>query len=118
MAARYALGALIVVFALVGLGYRSLRTIRVGEQTEHPWKPTFHLVEAGPFRFTRNPMYVQMILVQLGFAVALANPWIGALLPVTALGLHYTAILPEEAYLLAKFGEDYADYQRRVPRWL
>jgi protein-S-isoprenylcysteine O-methyltransferase Ste14 len=63
-------------------------------------------------------MYLQMVLVCVGFAVMLGNAWILVLTPLVAFTLQRLAILPEEAYLERKFGDDYAAYKRRVRRWL
>jgi len=76
------------------------------------------IVEHGPFRITRNPMYLQMVLICIGFAVMLMNAWILALTPVCAWVLQLFAILPEEAYLERKFGGAYLAYKSRVRRWL
>jgi protein-S-isoprenylcysteine O-methyltransferase Ste14 len=115
---RYALGVAIVAAAILGLGYRSVRLFRRSGQSENPWKPTPVLVESGPFRYTRNPMYVQMLLACVGVAVMLLNVWILLLLPLAGWVLQRLAILPEEAYLERKFGDVYLAYKRRVRRWL
>ena len=115
---RYWLGGLIVVGAVLGLGLWSVVLFRRGGQDENPWKPTPRIEERGPYRITRNPMYLQMILVCIGFSIALMNWWILVLTPVAAWLLQRFAILPEEAYLERKFGEAYLSYKRRVRRWL
>jgi protein-S-isoprenylcysteine O-methyltransferase Ste14 len=115
---RYGLGGAIVVLAVLGLGYRAVRLFRRSGQNENPWKPTPELVEDGPFRWTRNPMYLQLVLVCIGFALMLANAWILILTPLGAWLLQRFAILPEEAYLERKFGDRYRNYKRRVRRWL
>lgn len=115
---RYGLGGLIVAGAILGLGLWSVLIVRRTGQDENPWKPTTEIVARGPFRLTRNPMYLQMVIACLGFAVALWNVWILLLTPLCAIALHYWAILPEEAYLERKFGDAYRDYKRRVRRWL
>jgi protein-S-isoprenylcysteine O-methyltransferase Ste14 len=63
-------------------------------------------------------MYVQMMLVCVGFAVMLMNWWILALTPVGGWVIQRLAILPEEAYLERKFGDGYLAYKRRVRRWI
>jgi protein-S-isoprenylcysteine O-methyltransferase Ste14 len=115
---RYWIGWGIVVGAFLGLGLWSVLLFRIGGQSENPWKPTLHIVERGPFRFSRNPMYLQMVLVSIGVAIALVNWWILALTPLGAWVLQRFAILPEEAYLERKFGTSYLEYKRRVRRWL
>lgn len=117
-ALRYGLGSAIVLGAVLGLGYRAVRLFRRCGQSENPWKPTPELVESGPFRWTRNPMYVQLLLVCVGFALLLANPWVLILTPLGGWLLQRFAILPEEAYLERKFGERYRAYKQRVRRWL
>ena len=115
---RHWVGGLIVVGAACGLGAWSVILFRRAGQNENPWKPTPSIVERGPYRRTRNPMYLQMVLVCVGFSVALANLWILVLTPLCALSLQVLAIVPEEAYLERKFGQAYLDYKARVRRWL
>jgi protein-S-isoprenylcysteine O-methyltransferase Ste14 len=116
--ARYWVGGVIVAGAVLGLGLWSVLLFRRAGQTENPWKPTSHIEQRGPFRFTRNPMYLQMVLVCLGIAVILANGWVLLLTPAVGWLLQRLAIRPEEAYLERKFGDDYRAYKRRVRRWL
>lgn len=115
---RYWLGGAIVAGAVLGLGLPSIIIFRRSGQNENPWKPTPAIVERGPFRFTRNPMYLQLVLVCLGVSVLLVNLWILLLTPLVAWMLHHYAIVPEEAYLERKFGEPYRAYKRRVRRWV
>ena len=118
MPARYWVGGAIVVGAILGLGFWSVLLLRRSGQSENPWKPTTRIMERGPFRVTRNPMYLQMILVCVGAAVLLMNWWVLALTPVGGWLLQWLAIRPEEAYLERKFGAAYLAYKRRVRRWL
>ncbi len=115
---RYWLGGLIAAGAFLGLGLWSVIVMRRTGQTENPWQPTTEIVQKGPFRISRNPMYLQMLLICAGFAVMLMNVWILILIPLCALILQQFAILPEEAYLERKFGETYRAYKARVRRWL
>jgi protein-S-isoprenylcysteine O-methyltransferase Ste14 len=83
-----------------------------------PTQPTLALVTDGPFRLTRNPLYVAASGVYLGVAF-----WVDGLVPLllfplVCVGLHYAIVLPEERYLDAKFGEPYRAYRARVNRWL
>jgi protein-S-isoprenylcysteine O-methyltransferase Ste14 len=116
--ARYWIGGAIVVGAMLGLGLYAVVLVRRSGQSENPWKPTTEILDSGPFRLTRNPMYLQMVLACIGFAIILDNVWILLLVPLCVWALHRFAIVPEEAYLEGKFGERYLSYKRRVRRWL
>lgn len=115
---RYGIGGAIVGIAVLGLGLYPVILLRRSGQSENPWTTTTEIVTRGPFGFTRNPLYLQMILGCIGFAVMLMNVWILLLTPLAACALQVLAILPEEAYLEHKFGESYRSYKRRVRRWL
>lgn len=115
---RYWIGGGIVGFAIIALGLRAVLLFRRSGQNENPWKPTPEVIAEGPFRFTRNPMYLQMLIACLGFAVILSNLWVLLLTPLCAVVLQRWAIIPEETYLEEKFGEGYLEYKRRVRRWI
>jgi protein-S-isoprenylcysteine O-methyltransferase Ste14 len=114
---RYAVGGLVVACALT-LPSWAIAYFRKSGENELPWTPTTAIVAAGPYRITRNPMYLGMVLLCVGVAIVLASEWILALTPLCALALWWFAIRPEEAYLEEKFGEGYRAYKRRVRRWL
>ncbi|KGN31697.1 isoprenylcysteine carboxyl methyltransferase [Knoellia sinensis KCTC 19936] len=116
--ARYIVGGGLVVLAFLTLAIPASRAFHRTGQSDIPWTPTPEIVEGGPFRFTRNPMYLTMLLACVGFAILLFNPWILLLTPLVALGLYVAAIRPEEEYLEAKFGDAYLAYKGRVRRWL
>jgi protein-S-isoprenylcysteine O-methyltransferase Ste14 len=116
--ARYWIGGMLVAAALLLLGLLPVVMFRRSGQSEIPWRPTPSILEHGPYRFTRNPMYLQMVLVCIGVAIITSNAWILLLTPLCAWALRRFAIAPEEAYLARKFGEPYRAYQRRVRRWL
>ncbi len=80
-------------------------------------RPAMVLVTSGPFRFTRNPLYVADTLLLLGLSLALNNAW--GILAVVLLSVirHYGVILREERYLEAKFGESYRQYRSAVRRY-
>jgi protein-S-isoprenylcysteine O-methyltransferase Ste14 len=115
---RYWLGGTIIAFALLGLGGWSVLLMRRDGQSENPWKPTFRIIDRGPFRVTRNPMYLQMVIVCFGVGIALMNWWLLLLTPVCKVLLQRFAIIPEEQYLKKKFGDTYVSYTNRVRRWL
>ena len=76
------------------------------------------IVNDGPFRYTRNPMYLSLLPFYVGGALLFQLPWAWVLLLPVFLGLHFGVIVPEEKYLESKFGETYVRYKERVRRWL
>lgn len=107
----------IVIAASITLVVLAVREIVHANTAFDARKSTTAIVETGVFRFTRNPVYLSMILLGLGVGLMLNSPW--ALLLTYPLGsaLCLTAIRPEESYLEAKFGHVYRAYRERVPRW-
>lgn len=75
------------------------------------------LVQQGPYRFSRNPLYVALILVLAGVACALNNAWMAIAVPVMSVILDRLVIAREERFLLDLFGSDYVSYRARVRRW-
>ncbi len=86
--------------------------------TVHPGHTPTRLVTGGPFRFTRNPMYVSLTLMLIGVAVLLGSvsPWL--MVPLFVWGINHNIIPGEEARMVEAFGEKYRQYQARVRRWL
>jgi protein-S-isoprenylcysteine O-methyltransferase Ste14 len=100
------------------LALMALRTMKAAGTNVHPSKPALAFVRGGPFRFTRNPMYLALCLLQIALGVFL-NDWITLLFVVPlVLTLHYGVVLREERYLTAKFGGPYLEYKREVRRWI
>ena len=87
-------------------------------QDPRPWKPSPEMVLSGPYRFTRNPIYLGMMLGLIGLAVALNSLWLLLTLAPFALVIRYGVVAREEAYLERKFGDVYRHYRARVRRWL
>lgn len=83
----------------------------------NPKTATATIVRSGPFRFSRNPMYLAMILLQIGLALTFSLDWALLLAPALALALHFGVVRREEAYLTRKFGRPYIDYMQQVRRW-
>lgn len=83
-----------------------------------PYQPAKHLVTGGPFRFTRNPLYVSMNLLSIALALALGLTACLVLLPIADLVLYFGVVKREERYLEAKFGDEYRLYRAKVRRWL
>jgi protein-S-isoprenylcysteine O-methyltransferase Ste14 len=83
-----------------------------------PWKPASALVTAGPYRLTRNPMYLGMACLYTGLAMAFGLLWSLALLPVALVMVDRLVIAREERYLERRFGDSYREYRTQVRRWL
>jgi protein-S-isoprenylcysteine O-methyltransferase Ste14 len=110
--------ALILVMVGVGLEISAFLAFRKAKTNVAPWKPAKALAPDGPYRFTRNPMYLGMALLHIGIAVYLNSPIVLAMAVVFVFIIHFGVIIREERYLTAKFGEDYLSYKRRIRRWL
>ena len=105
---------------MIALGFVASARIlfmRTG-QNPAPWKPTPELVLKGPYRFTRNPMYLGLTLFEVGLGLALNNLWISLFAAPALLAVHFIAVRPEETYLSKKFGESYKTYLAQVRRYL
>jgi len=76
------------------------------------------IVSSGIYRFTRNPIYLGMVLMLIGFPLTFGNVWGIPLAPVFVFLMNKWVIEPEEAYLERKFGDGYTGYKSRVRRWL
>jgi protein-S-isoprenylcysteine O-methyltransferase Ste14 len=87
-------------------------------QSVRPWDPTPELIFEGPYRLTRNPMYVGLTVFEIGLGLVLNNIWVAALAAPALAAVHFIAVLPEERYLSGKFGEGYRNYLGRVRRYL
>jgi protein-S-isoprenylcysteine O-methyltransferase Ste14 len=102
----------------VAIGGNALHHFRRTGQDPKPWESTPEIISTGIYRFTRNPMYVGMALMQIGIGIGLGNGWIIALVPPVLVVIYMIAIRHEEAYLERKFGDTYARYKASVRRWL
>jgi protein-S-isoprenylcysteine O-methyltransferase Ste14 len=96
----------------------SLRELRRSGTTVRPDRPASALVTSGPYAKTRNPLYLGLTLLQAAAGLWFGSLWVLLLIPVTVVLLTRFAILPEERYLEATFGEAYRQYRSRVRRWL
>ncbi|MBA3798748.1 MAG: isoprenylcysteine carboxylmethyltransferase family protein [Geodermatophilaceae bacterium] len=112
-----AAGAALCLLFVVWNGW-ALLLMAVNRTALLPGGSTRVLLETGPFRISRNPLYVGMIVLNAGLALLWPSMWALLFVPVGVAGLLWGAILPEERYLTAKFGANYATYQQRVRRWL
>lgn len=110
--------AMIVGLAGLGLIASALGLFFRSKTRPEPWRGASFLVAAGPYRFTRNPMYLGMILVGLAVALAFSSVAAAILTLLAALIVDRIVIRREEAYLTRHFGDEYRAYIGRVRRWL
>lgn len=110
-------GIVLIVLG-VALGGWALGRFRRAGTSPIPRVPVAAFVPDGPYRFTRNPMYVGFGLVFLGGALWVNSLWLLVLLVVALFVVQQTAILREERYLERKFGVAYTEYKARVRRWV
>jgi protein-S-isoprenylcysteine O-methyltransferase Ste14 len=83
-----------------------------------PGQATHTMIEEGPYRLSRNPLYVGLLALYLGLALLAPTLWGLVLFPAAVLLVRWGAIRPEERFLHERFGAPYDDYARRVRRWL
>ena len=110
-------GAALLV-AGITLNVWAERLFRVKNVGVCPFTPVPAVVATGPYRFTRNPMYLGLVCVNLGatfLSGALANIWSSVALFIW---LHYAFVLPEESFLRHELGHAFDVYAKRIPRWL
>jgi protein-S-isoprenylcysteine O-methyltransferase Ste14 len=111
------LGSAAVVGGLV-LGVFAVVRMRRAHTPVSPHQPTTRLVTDGPFRFTRNPIYLGFLLIYLGFTFLAGTLWGIVLAPLAPVSVNYLVIGAEESYLHAKFADQYAKYKSRVRKWI
>ena len=113
---------LILGVGLVAIGFyiasRAFREMTLAHTPIDPFEPTTALVTNGPYRFSRNPIYLSLSLAYLGIAVALNAAWAVVLWPIMLITLTQVIVVREEKYLEAKFGEAYTQYKSKVRRWI
>ena len=83
-----------------------------------PGQATTVMIEDGPYRLSRNPLYVGLLVLYVALALLVPTVWGLVLFPAAVLLVHWGAVRPEERFLHERFGTAYDDYARRVRRWL
>jgi protein-S-isoprenylcysteine O-methyltransferase Ste14 len=108
--------------ALIGsslmVGQAAFRTMQRAGTNPDPNEPTTAIVTEGPFKYTRNPIYVAFTLLYVGIAALANSLWTLLLLPGVLAIMQRGVIEREERYLERKFGDEYTRYKARVRRWL
>lgn len=115
--AGYWLGGVLLASGVL-LAIRGRRVMEQAGTNVNPTLPSTSLVTAGPFRLSRNPLYVALTLIYIGLALLANALWVLVwIVPVLVL-MHYGVVRREERYLEAKFGDEYRAYRSRVRRYL
>ena len=115
--ARYWVGGVLLASGVL-LALWGRRVMEQAGTNVNPSLPTTALVAAGPFRFSRNPLYVALTLVYVGLALLTNALWVLVLIVPVLFVTHYGVVRREELYLEAKFGDAYRAYRSRVRRYL
>ncbi|MBO0734896.1 MAG: isoprenylcysteine carboxylmethyltransferase family protein, partial [Methylocapsa sp.] len=113
-----ALGGLLLAAGIALGPVWGVRTLLMAGTTVRPDKPATRLVTAGPFRFSRNPLYLALTLLYAGIAAMTNSFWALLLLVPLTVFMSLFVIRREEEHLARIFGEEYRRYKARVRRWL
>lgn len=112
-----ALGNAVLFAAIALVGWSLLVLVRAGNDPR-PNRPDTAIVQGGPFRFSRNPIYLGFVLAAAGFALRDGLLWGWLAVGLAFLWLDRQVVAREEAYLAGRFGTAYAAYRARVRRWV
>jgi protein-S-isoprenylcysteine O-methyltransferase Ste14 len=108
----------VVIAAGVALIAWAVTWFRRRRTTLIPMRASAAMVDEGPYRFTRNPMYVGLSAIYTGATLMAGYLWPLAALPLVLVGVRWLIVEREERYLERRFGDDYRAYKARVRRWL
>ena len=115
LAMPFGVAFIVAAIALAFLGFRELGRHKT---TIRPDEPSAAIVKTGPYRFTRNPLYVSLSALHLGIGLWMNNLWVVVMLVPVGVVMTTQVIAREEAYLERAFGEDYLRYKASVRRWI
>lgn len=108
----------LLALAAIALDFWALRTLWASHTTAMPHRCASRLVTDGPFRYTRNPIYLGYTLMTIAFGLLTGNAWFFVTALGAALITTIIAIRCEEMHLLARFGVDFERYCKRTRRWI
>lgn len=111
------IGGVVIALAFVPGGMAAV-AMRRAQTNLDPHQPTTAIVTGGPFRYTRNPIYVSFTLLFTGIAAFANSLTVLVPLPIVLVIMQRGVIRREEVYLERKFGAEYTQYKSRVRRWL
>jgi protein-S-isoprenylcysteine O-methyltransferase Ste14 len=110
-------GYLLVVVG-IGLAFSAAGRFLKARTTLDPHGSVAEIVTSGPYRFSRNPIYLGFVCLLIGFPFIFRTYWGLILSPVFMISLYQLVIKQEESYLEKKFGDSYTSYKSQVGRWL
>lgn len=113
----FRIGAIVMIISFI-FGLPAVMNMLAAKTTPNPHRPTTTLVFSGPYRFSRNPMYIGLTLLYTGLVTYLQLPWGLIFLPIVIWLITIWVIMPEEKYLEQKFGTEYLNYKSTVRRWI
>ena len=108
----------LVVLGVVFICWSVISLVTQGQGTPNPNSPPKVMVEEGPYRYSRNPMVIGMLLLLLGMGLLVRSLLLLLYVPTLGLVTQLYLVRTEEPKLIERFGQAYLDYQQRVPRWL
>ncbi len=114
---RFWVGGLLFLLGVLLMTAGVSRFNRAGTNVP-TYRPTTALVTGGPYRYSRNPLYISLFLAYAGIGIIADNLWMLALGVPLFLIMRYGVVAREERYLERKFGQAYLDYKASVRRWL
>ena len=114
---RYPVGILLTVLGFL-IPTLCLFKFKKAKTNVEPWRPANKLIIEGIYNYSRNPIYVGLLIVGLGISVLVNSLWMLLILIPFIFLLHILVIQKEEAYLESRFGDEYLDYKKKVRRWI
>ena len=112
------IGVLPFAIGIIGLLACVREFYVVGKGTLAPWSPPKHLVRTGFYLYSRNPMYLSVLAILVGWSASFSELTLWAYTVLVGCAFHLRVVFGEEPWLEKTFGEDWRTYKYEVPRWL
>ncbi len=112
------LGMLLIFLGLIFLIYTNKSFLKIGRGTLAPWDPPKKLVVEGAYRYVRNPMISSVLMIVLGESLIFSSIELFLLFMLFFIVNHIYFVYSEEPGLIKRFGNDYVEYKKNVPRWI
>lgn len=112
-----AIGTILFVVALLVIA-RAKKDFKKHKQNTGPGKETTVLIQDGVFKYSRNPLYLMVVIMAPALGFLFDNMWLIMAVVPLLLSLNYFFVIPEERYLEEKFGDEYGEYRKNTRKWL